>query len=170
VSGDSESVAENAATAANLSYTQITSAGKLASLVTRAFTEGYQRRHISEYLRTADPAVADITQGLDLVTKTYLDFLHEEQQTTTARYQSVGDGTRDAVLFLLNHSYSEDIAEISRRRAAATAFRDALKDIREGHHQLLVNAKHLSAKQLSVALEPYTSKLDGLLPTLQNNH
>jgi hypothetical protein len=170
VSGANESAAANAASAAGLSYPQIESAGKLASVVTRAFTEGYQRRRLLEYLRDADPAVANITQGLENVIKNYLDFLQEEQQTTTARYQSVADTNQKAVLLLLNRAYSEDVVQIGQRRSSAQAFTEALRAIREGHRQLVQSARHLNAKRLSLALQPYTSKLDGLMPALQRNN
>lgn len=170
VSGAGESAAANAASAAGLSYPQIESAGKLGSFVTRAFTESYQRRRLFQYLRDADPAVANITQGLENVTKNYLDFLQEEQQTTTARYQSVAETNQKTVLLLLDRAYSEDVAQIGRRRSSAQALTEALKAIREGHHQLAQTARHLSTRQLSLALEPYTSKLDGLMPALQRNN
>lgn len=170
VSTASETTAENAATAADLDTSQIDSAGKLASLVTRVFTESYQRSRLLEYLRNADPQVVHITEGFDTVTKNYLDFLQEEQQTLTARYQSVADTNQQAMVLLLNRAYSDDLADIQRRRTAAGTYRDALKSIREGHHQLVENAQHLNAKELSMALQPYTSKLDGLIPAPQKNN
>ncbi len=170
VSAAGETAVENAGTAAGLSLTQVDSAGKLASLVTRLFTESYQRSHLLEYLRSADPEVANLTEGLDGVARNYLDFLQEEQQTITARYQSVGDVNQKALLLLLNRAYTDDLAQVQGRRDAANAYRDALKDIREGHHQLVKSAQHLSTKELSMSLQPYTSKLDGLLPSLQKSN
>lgn len=171
VSSAAESTAENAATTAGLSSTQIDSAGKLANLVTRIFTEGYQRKRLIEFLRDADTPVGNITEGFDNVIKNYLDFLQEEQQTVTARYQSVAEiGTNDkAVMLLLDRAYTDDMADIERRRAAAKTYQDALKAVREGHHQLVTGAQHFNAKELDVALEPYTSKLDGLIPALQRS-
>ncbi len=45
----------------------------------------------------------------------------------------------------------------------------ALQQIRDGHHTLAKNAGHLSAKDLSVALQPYTSELQTLVPALQKS-
>jgi hypothetical protein len=170
VSTANETTAENAATAADLNSVQIDSAGKLASLVTRFFTQSYQRSRLLEYLRSADPQVTHITEGLDAVAKNYLDFLHEEQQTLTARYQSVADTNQPAMVLLLNRAYSDDLRDLQRRRAGAEAYRDALKDIREGHHQLAQSAQHMSDKELSIALQPYTEKLDGLAAALEKNN
>jgi hypothetical protein len=167
VSTANETGAESAATAANLSLVQVDSVGKLASLVTQIFTAGYQRRRLFESLRTADPHIAAITEGLDAVIGNYIDFLQEEQQTVTARYQSVAGSDQPAMVLLLNRAYSDDLAAIQRRRDVARAYRESLKNIREGHHQLVLSAHRLNTKELSLALQPYTSKLDGLVPVLQ---
>ncbi len=170
VSTASGSAAQAAAGTAGLNSAQIDSAGKLAGIITRVFTESYQRSRLVEYLRNADAPVAEITQGFDRVIKNYLDFLQEERQTLTARYQAAGTGVSDkAVLLLLNRAYTEDMAEIERRRTSAEAYQDVLKTVREGHHQLVAGAQHLSARELSIALEPYTSKLDGLIPAVEKD-
>jgi hypothetical protein len=165
-SGSSESAAENAATAAGLDTTQIESVGKLANLVTRLATESYQRNRLVTALTDADPAVQGITEGLDTFTKTYLDFLAEEQQTIKAEYQTVGNTKDPAMLLLLNRAYSEDLERVAERRDAANAYREALKTVREGHHTLVRDAHYLSTKDLNKALQPYTSNLNGLVPTL----
>jgi len=167
VSTANTSAAESAATAANLSSVQVDSVGKLAGLVTQVFTESYQRRRLVDALRQADPHVAAVTQGLDSVIKNYLVFLQEERQTLTGRYQSVGDTNQGAILLLLNRAYSDDLAEIQHRQAAAVAYQESLKNIREGHHQAVVGAQHMNTKELSLALQPYISKLDTLAPMLQ---
>ncbi len=64
VSSASEQTAENAATAANLSSTQMADVGKLAALVTQIFTARYQRRHLLEYLREADTSISSVTTGV----------------------------------------------------------------------------------------------------------
>ena len=161
VSAANEMSAENAATAGGLTYTQIMSAGKLANLLTQVATERYQRNHLIRYLREANPEVANITDALDTVAKTYISLLDEEQQTLTARYQSVGDTSQGAVLLLLNRAYSEDLSELHDRRTSADAYREALKNIREGHGKLVENAQHLTAKELNSTLQPYISSIDG---------
>lgn len=161
-----ESAAENAATAAGLDSTQIESIGKLANLITRVATQGYQHDRLITGLNDADPNIQSITTALDTIAKTYIDFLQEEQQTLTAEYQTVGDTKDPAMLLILNRAYSEDIERIGERRAAANAYRDALKNIREGHHTLTRDAHYMNAKDLSKALQPYTSNLNGLIPIL----
>jgi hypothetical protein len=167
VSGASESVAENVSTAAGVSSAQIESAGKLATLLTRIATESYQRKRLVQLLRDADPEVTNITEGFDKVTSTYLDLLQQEQQTLAAEYQSVGETARQpAMLLLLNRAYSEDLDKLQQRRSEGNAYRGALKNIREGHHKLVEDAPHLSAKEVNAALEPYISSLNGLVPAL----
>ena len=168
VSGPNEEAAENAATAANLSLTQIDSIGKLSGLVTQLFTERYQRSHLVKYLREADPSVASITRGFeDIVSKDYAGLLQEEQQTLTAQYQDVGDVRDTAILLLLNRAYSEDGDDLNRRKAVASAYVAALQQIREGHHKLAQNADRLNGKSMTVALQPYITQLQALIPTLQ---
>lgn len=160
--------AEYAATAAQLSTTQIDSVGKLAGLVTQAFTEHYRQSHLVKYLREADPSISSVTQGFeDIVAKDYEGLLREERQTITARYQNVGTAGNNATILLLNRAYTDDLNELHRRAAAADAYVEALEQIRAGHHQLAQNAGHLHAKELSLALQPYTAKLQALVPVLQ---
>lgn len=171
VSTANTNTATNAATIAGLSATQIDSVSKLADFVTRMFTESYQRGHLLEYARTADPQVKDVTEGLEKVTSNYLDLLQEEQQTMMARYQTVADSDQNvAVLLLLNRAYLDDLADIQRHRTAADAYRNALENIRAGHHKIVESAPHMRDKQLSLALDPYTSKLSDLLPALQKTN
>lgn len=159
--------AQAAATAAQLSLVQIDSVAQLAGLITRVFTEHYQHSRLLADMLEADPAVANITEGFQSVISNYLVFLQEEQQTLTARYQQVGDVNQPATLLLLNHAYTDDVAEIQRRRTEAENYSKALGEIREGHHQLIEDAKHMSAKELSLVLQPYTSELNTLAPLVQ---
>lgn len=171
VSTANANTASNAATIAGLNTTQIDSVSKLADFVTRIFTESSQRGHLLEYARIADPQVKDVTEALEKVIGNYLDLLQEEQQTITARYQTVADTNQNAaVLLLLNRAYLDDLSDIQRHRAAAGAYRDALQQIRDGHHKIVQSASQLKDKQLTLALEPYTSKLNGLLPALQKTN
>jgi len=169
VTADNASAASSAATAAGLGLVQVDSASQLANLITRVLTEAHQRGKLLLYLRSAEPQVANITEGLDSVMKNYLIFLDEEQQTVTARYQDVYDLNNKPTLLLLNRAYTEDMAGIQHRREEAKAYQNALKDIREGDQKLLQDAQKLNPKELSAALQPYTSNLNGLLPALQSS-
>jgi hypothetical protein len=163
LAGSVATVGANSATAAELSITQIESAGSLASLITQLATEGYQTSRLVKYVCEADPEIADLTTAFERVTKTYLDLLNQEQQTVTSLYQTVGDQTTGSTLLLLNHAYHQDIDELEQRRSAATTYAGMLKDIRDGHHKLVTDGTNLSAKELSATLAPYTSKIDGAL-------
>lgn len=168
VSTATEQAAENAATGAQLNDVQIDSVGKLAGLITQIFTEHYQRSRLMSYVRTADPAVASVTQGFEtIVSKDYESLLHEEQQTIAARYQNVVDPQNLAAVLLLNRAYTDDVNEINRRKAAADAYVEALKQIREGHHKLTEKGGHLNVKELGLALASYTTRLQALLPIVQ---
>jgi len=168
VSSQSESAAENAATAAQLNTVQIDSIGKLTGFVAQAFTAHYQRRHLVEYLRQADSSVSSVTQGFqDIVGKDYESLLAEERRALGFRYQQAGDVSDRATILLLNRAYIADLQELDRRKAAADAYVQALGLIREGHHQLALNAGHLGSKQLSLAVASYDTKLQALLPQLQ---
>jgi hypothetical protein len=168
VSSIGDKAGENAGYAANFNTTQADSVGKLAGLVTQVITERYQRATLLHLLRDADPAIASVTQALeDVVSKDYQGLLQEEQQSLTAEYQNVGDTGNAAMLLLLNRSYGDELTRLQRRKAAADALAHALGQIRDGHHQLALNASHLKPKELSMALQPYTARLQGLVPALQ---
>jgi hypothetical protein len=168
VSTASEKAGQNAGFAANFNTTQADSVGKLAGLVTQLLTERYQRTQLLDLLRKADPAVASVTQALeDVVSKDYEGLLREEQQSLAAEYQNVGDTRNTAILLLLNRSYADEVNQLSQRRAAAETYVHAMRQIRDGHHQLALNFRRLKAKDLSMALQPYTIRLQGLVPTLQ---
>ncbi len=168
VSSDSQHAAENAAFTAQLNLTQADSLAKLAGLVTEAFTGHYQRSRLAQYLREADPSISSVTKGFEqIVSQDYLGLLREERQTSTARYQKVGDISNGATILLLNRAYTDDLKELDRRKAIADAYVQALRQIRDGHHQLALNANRLRARDLSLALQPYTTNLQALAPVLQ---
>ncbi len=169
VSSTSQKAGENAGFAAKFNTTQADSVGKLAALVTQLLTERYQRTQLLKLLREADPAIESVTQALeDVVSKDYMSLLREEQQSLTAQYQNVGDTGNTAMILLLNRSYTEELNQLNRRKTIADAYVRALGQIREGHHQLALNVHHLKSKEISMALQPYTARLQGLVPTLQN--
>ncbi len=168
VSDPGQQAAASAALATRLNPVQVDSVGKLAGLVTQLFTERYQQRHLVHILIEADRSITSITQGFeDVVSKDYEGLLREEQQTLAAQYQGVVDSKAPATTLLLNRAYSEDLNGLKRRRAAAEAYVEALQQIREGHHRLAQSASRLKGRELMAALQPYTEKLEGLLPTLQ---
>lgn len=168
VSSASEQTAENAASAASLNSTQVADIGKLAGLVTQIFTAHYQRSRLLEYLREADSSISSVTEGLETIaSQDYEGLLEEERRAVTRRYQDNADVQNTALVLLLNRAYADDMADLNRREAAAKAYVKALQQIRAGHNMLAKNAGHLNAKDLSIALEPYTSELQTLLPALQ---
>jgi hypothetical protein len=168
ISGPGETAAQSAAIAATIDSTRAASIGKLAGLITQAFTDRYQRSRLTKYVQEADPRVTSITQALeDVVSKDYEGMLRTERRAVLRRYQDVGDQTNGPVTLLLNRAYGEDMTELDKRKASADAFVTALQQIRDGHHALARNANHMDPKQLGVALDPYTGTLDGLIPALR---
>ncbi len=168
VSSASQNAAENAGFAAQLPLNQADSLGKLAGIVTQAFTAHYQRSRLAQYLREADPSVSSVTMGFEeIVAQDYRGLLREETQTFTARYQQVGDIENRATILLLNRGYTDDLKELDRRKACADAYVQALEQIRAGHHQLALTADRAQARNMSSALQPYITKLQALVPVLQ---
>lgn len=168
VSSTSRQAAQNAAITARLPLNQVDSLSKLAGLVTEAFTGGYQRSRLAQYLRRADPSISSLMRGFEeIVSEDYDSLLREEQQTLTARYEKIGDIRNSATILLLNRAYTDDLNELNRRKAVAHAYVEALEQIRDGHHQLALNANRLHARDLNLALQPYTTKLQTLMPVLQ---
>jgi len=157
------------ATAASLSVAQMDSVSKLSGLLVEAFTSRYQRGRLATLLKSADPHVAVTTQGLEkIVGSDYGSLLDEEQRTLKRRYQRAGNISDDAVILLLDRAYSEDLQELEQRRASATAFVKALREIRDGHSKLAGNAGHMNAQKLGLALEPYISRLQTLTSQMEN--
>ncbi len=154
-----------AASAASLSLVQVDSVSKLSGLLVEVFTSGYQHERMATLLRTADPHVAVITQGLEKVAGSdYLSLLDEEERTLKRRYQRAGGTSETAVILLLDRAYSEDMRQLQQRRASAAAYVEALQQIRDGHGKLALNSAHLNSKQLGLALQPDISRLRGLAP------
>lgn len=158
-----------AATAASLSLAQIDSVSKLSGLLVEVFTSGYQRGRLATLLKSADPHVAVITEGLEkIVGNDYGSLLDEEERTLKRRYQKAGNTSDAAVVLLLDRAYSDDLQQLQRRRASASAFVQALREIRDGHGKLAENTAHLSAKKLGLALQPDISQLQGLPSQIEN--
>ena len=167
VSTIASSAAENAATAANWDSSQVSSAAKLSTLITEAFTERYQSRHLSTYLREAQQPVADILHAFeDVIGKDYLGLLREEEQTLKARYQRVGDAHSAAIILLLDRAYNQDLNELNARRQSAEAYVKALQQIEQGQAKLAENITR-NSKELTMSLEPYITELESLLPEIE---
>jgi hypothetical protein len=161
---------QNAGAAAVLSANQVDAVSKLSGLITRAFTEHYQRGKLIEFFRAADPHVAVVTQALEnIVSKDYAGLLEEEERAVNRRYQRVSGNRDTATVLLLNRAYSQDVSELQRRRVAAQAYSAALTQIRQGHHQLAENVERLNNKQIALTLQPYISQLQALAGTLQQH-
>ncbi len=158
----------NIALASGLNATQLDSISKLASLITEAFTESYRQRDLVKVLVQADPSIASVTRGFeDIVSKDYEGLLREEQQTLPAQYQAVADSKNPGTILLLNRAFSSDLNDLSQRKATAEAYVQALQQVREGHHTLAEMAKRLKPKQLGLALQRYTDRLEALLPVIE---
>lgn len=169
VSGQAEHAGQNVGTAAILSANQVDSIAKLSGLITRAVTGHYQRRKLGELLQAADPHVAVVSQALEtILIKDYGSLLNEEERAVKRRYLEVSGAKEPATILLLNRAYSEDLNVVERRRAAATAYVEVFKQAQGGHHQLAGDgAGRLNSKEISVALQPYISRLEALVPSVQ---
>ena len=168
VSAQAEHAGENVGTAAVLSLNQADAVAKLSGLITRAVTGDYQRSKLREFLRTADPHVAAISQALEtILTRDYGSLLDEEERAIKRRYQQVS-GTREiATVLLLNRAYTEDLNELKRRRRTAEAYVNVLKQARDGHHVLASGAERFNNKEISLVLEPYILQLEAFTPAIQ---
>ena len=170
VSVQAKEAGESAGAAAILSLNQIDSVAKLSGLITRAFTQHYQRGKLIDLLRAADPHVAVVCQALETVlSKDYSGLLDEEERAMKRRYQRVSGGGNPATVLLLNRAYSEDLVEFQRRRIAANAYAAALKQVRDGHHQLAIDAGRLNDKEIALALAPYISQIQTLVAQNQGH-
>ncbi|HEY7302881.1 MAG TPA: hypothetical protein VH601_02105 [Bryobacteraceae bacterium] len=169
VSGEAQKAGEGVSAAAILSANQADSVAKLSGLITRAFTEHYRRGKLRELLIAADPHIAVISQALEgIASKDYGGLLDEEERAMNRRYQETGVTTDAAIVLLLNRAYREDLDELRQRRAAATAYSSALRQAREGHHQLASTITRLNNKEIALTLEPYIAELQALAPSVHN--
>ena len=170
VSGPGDQAVAGIATASGLNTTQVDSVSKLAGLLTQAFTERYKEGSLVKIIVQADPSIASLTQAFeDVIGKDYEGLLREEQQTLAMQYQTVGDLKDPATILLLNRAYTDDVNQVNARKAAADPYVAALQQLREGHHSLAKNARSLNVKDLAAALQPYSDKLEGLLPVLEKH-
>lgn len=168
VGATSGQAAENAGTGAQLNATQIDSLGKLAGLVTEAFTGRYQRSHMYKYLREADSSISSLTRGFEeIVGKDYEGLLDEEQRALTFRYQQAGDAANTPTVLLLNRAFDEDLHQLRNRKSGVEAYVGVLAEIRNGHHMLTEQAGHLSGKKVTLAIQPYLTKLEAYTADLQ---
>lgn len=165
---EAEHAGQNLGTAAILSASQTDSIAKLSGLITQAITGHYQRRKLVEFLQTADPHVAAISQALEtVVTKDYGSLLDEEERAIKRRYQEVSSTKEIATVMLLNRAYAEDLNALERRRTMAKAYAAILKEARDGHHLLATSNGRFNKKEISLVLQPYISQLQALTPTIQ---
>lgn len=170
ISGAGERTATGIAAVGRLDSTQVDCLSKLSSLITEVITDRFRQHDLKKLLSQADRSISSITNAMELIAgEDYQSLLREERQTLAAQYQAVADVKIPAGILLLNRAYTDDLNQLEVRKAAADALVEALHQVRDGHHTLATSSSRLKAKELAVALQSYTDKLQLLLPTLEKH-
>lgn len=157
----------NAGTAGNLSPIQSDSAGKLASILTKAMTEHYRSGKMVQLVREADGSVSALLTGLEQIAGSdYESLLEEEERTRAGTFREAGLGQSPSMVLLLNRAYREEIDFGQRRSQAAASYVSALRAIRTGHAALAKLGAAKSAK-ITAALAPHITELKRLLPVIR---
>lgn len=147
--------------AKNLQY-----GSSLASLTGKLLTEHYQRSHLRQIVRDADPAVTAIADALaHTAEKQYSEELQLEQEDLTDHFiafQNVSSAKNDPALYLLNYVYRNQIADITARRHSEEAYVAAMQKIRDGYHELATGNDKLGLKDLEAEADRYSSELQEL--------
>ena len=155
-------------TAAVLSSNQADAVSKLSGLITEVATRHYRRAKLRDIVTEADPHIAAVTEGLEtVISKDYAGLLDEEQRAISRRYRLVSRVNEPATVLLLNRAYSQDVADLERRRQTARAYASALTEIRSAHHDIAQHGAQLGSKQIAMTLQPYISQLEAATPKLQ---
>lgn len=175
------SAASSAVKLAHLSDTQSAAVTALASVISAQGVESYKRKQIVELLRKADPSVAEITGGLvSIINSDYVESeLAKEQQALKRRSSSfveeiaANQQTKASVpvaTILLQMQWKADIGLLTAKRAAASAYAQALTQIAEGHHALTMQAGKLKDKELAALMQSYTQSLSVLIEKIEKFH
>jgi hypothetical protein len=167
------SAASQEGTAADLEQAK-GAAGQIANILDQFATEGLRRKAVKNALLRADPAVAQLTQVLaDIVQHNYLnELLVDEHDKQANHFTRLAKNPTPKPLFgdllTLHAQWTQVTAGLDARTAAAHAYIEALRQIRNGHSALIrqMDVGRLKSKDLSPAMAPYSASLSELDPQI----
>lgn len=160
-------------TAAELEQAK-SSADEIANILDQLATEDLRHKAVKKALMQADPAVSQLTEMLeDIVQRDYLnELLVDEHDKEANRFTRLAKNPAPKPLFgdllTLNGQWTQVTAGLDARTAAAHAYIEALRQIRNGHSALVRQAAlgKLKPKDLSPAMAPYSASLSELDPQI----
>lgn len=149
-------------------------AGEIAKILDQFATENLRHKTIKRALASADPAVAQLTQTLeDTVQQDYVnELLGNERDKLANRFSRLAKNPEPKPAFgdllTLNGQWVQVTAGLDARVAAAHAYIQALRQIRNGHAALVrqLSTGKLRPKDIGAALEPYAASLAELQPQI----
>ena len=149
---------------------------QVVGFIGKWYTQTYTIKKVAGDVQAADSAVAALTGAqADVIEKNYAKRLDREQDTLRQRYTSfLGHVQRTpdlkaaepVVTVMFNSQWQADTRELDAKRAAAAAYVDALRKIRDGHHALAQKNISYTAPGLRGLLGPYTAVLQNALMTI----
>jgi hypothetical protein len=139
---------------------------KISSILTRAITDGYRKRKLSQYIGEANDAikvllnalefnlVSNLSKTLETKRDRYKDYYFDLfSDTTTSAYEKV------KIIQDFNYANSG----IDNKKKGIIAFGKGLNTIAQGHQKLFENRNKLNAKELKETLSQYASDIQDIV-------
>lgn len=139
---------------------------KISSILTKAITDGYRKRKVSEYIGEANDAIKVLLDALKFnlisnLSKTletrrdrfegyYFDLFDD---TTTSAYEKVK----------IIQDFNSANSDIDSKKKQITTFGKGLNTISQGHQKLFENRNKLNARELKKLLSQYASDIQDIV-------
>jgi hypothetical protein len=145
-------------------------AQSILGIIGQLVVSGYQSKHLQKDLMDQSDNVETVIGALStVVSKQYGVRLDNEEATITAVFEArlqLNPRPEPPVRWLISQQWRARMNIIDAQRAKAAAYVKALTNIHDGMEKLKSNRGKLTAASVISLLQPYTSNISQLIPTL----
>lgn len=145
---------------------QVASYSKVSNVLIRAFTDGYRKKAIKQYVKDANNSIQElisflgfnISKNLDgklqvkkeRIKADYFDLIQDESLSTVEKRNSIS-------------KYYTTLIEIEAQREKLKIYSKILQNASEGHQKLYDNIDHLKIDAIKQSLSQYASEIKSII-------
>ncbi len=139
---------------------------KISKILLKAFTDGYRKKKIKEYVTGANESIKILTELLktNIKTNLYQKLEVKKQRIKTYYFDLVKDPALapwDRALAV--REYYSRLSKIEIQQKQLTAYSSVLDKVKTGHHDLSVNIDKLSKAEIKALLAQYASDIQDII-------
>ncbi len=145
---------------------QVDAYSKISEVLTRAITDRYRRKKISQYIGEANDAVKVLLNALEFnLARNLTGRLESKNQSLQSYYFDLFDDTKASAYEKkkILEDYNSATSEINSKKRQIITFGNGLNTIAQGHQKLFENRNKLGTKELKELLSQYASDIQDII-------